>query len=288
MSNFLQIPDLNLSHQGKVRDIFEVKNQKYLLIYTSDRISAFDFVFDDTIPGKGILLNKLSLFWFEKTKEIIKNHIINFQTIKINNLSDEDKDRCMLVKKTKVLPIEAIVRGYLAGSAWQSYKKTKIINNKKSDIIYEEFQQFEKPIFTPSTKAEKGQRDQNISFEKMKSLIGEQLSEKIREVSIKLYNFAHSYAQKKGIIIADTKFEFGLDENNNLTLIDELFTPDCSRFWLYDAKTKEINYESFDKQFLRNYLISINWQNKQIPLPSDIKDELIRRYKLAYDLLTNQ
>ena len=288
MSNFLQIPDLNLSHQGKVRDIFEVKNQKYLLIYTSDRISAFDFVFDDTIPGKGTLLNKLSLFWFEKTKEIIKNHIINFQTIKINNLSDEDKDRCMLVKKTKVLPIEAIVRGYLAGSAWQSYKKTKIINNKKSDIIYEEFQQFEKPIFTPSTKAEKGQRDQNISFEKMKSLIGEQLSEKIREVSIKLYNFAHSYAQKKGIIIADTKFEFGLDENNNLTLIDELFTPDCSRFWLYDAKTKEINYESFDKQFLRNYLISINWQNKQIPLPSDIKDELIRRYKLAYDLLTNQ
>ena len=288
MSDFLQIPDLNLSHQGKVRDIFEVKNQKYLLIYTSDRISAFDFVFDDTIPGKGTLLNKLSLFWFEKTKEIIKNHIINFQTIKINNLSDEDKDRCMLVKKTKVLPIEAIVRGYLAGSAWQSYKKTKIINNKKSDIIYEEFQQFEKPIFTPSTKAEKGQRDQNISFEKMKSLIGEQLSEKIREVSIKLYNFAHSYAQKKGIIIADTKFEFGLDENNNLTLIDELFTPDCSRFWLYDAKTKEINYESFDKQFLRNYLISINWQNKQIPLPSDIKDELIRRYKLAYDLLTNQ
>tara|TARA_B100000686_G_scaffold51826_1_gene55799 strand:- start:9294 stop:10160 length:867 start_codon:yes stop_codon:yes gene_type:complete len=288
VSNFLQIPDLNLSHQGKVRDIFEVKNQKYLLIYTSDRISAFDFVFDDTIPGKGTLLNKLSLFWFEKTKEIIKNHIINFQTIKINNLSDEDKDRCMLVKKTKVLPIEAIVRGYLAGSAWQSYKKTKIINNKKSDIIYEEFQQFEKPIFTPSTKAEKGQRDQNISFEKMKSLIGEQLSEKIREVSIKLYNFAHSYAQKKGIIIADTKFEFGLDENNNLTLIDELFTPDCSRFWLYDAKTKEINYESFDKQFLRNYLISINWQNKQIPLPSDIKDELIRRYKLAYDLLTNQ
>ena len=288
MSDFLQIPDLNLSHQGKVRDIFEVKNQKYLLIYTSDRISAFDFVFDDTIPGKGILLNKLSLFWFEKTKEIIKNHIINFQTIKINNLSDEDKDRCMLVKKTKVLPIEAIVRGYLAGSAWQSYKKTKIINNKKSDIIYKEFQQFEKPIFTPSTKAEKGQRDQNISFEKMKSLIGEQLSEKIREVSIKLYNFAHLYAQKKGIIIADTKFEFGLDENNNLTLIDELFTPDCSRFWLYDAKTKEINYESFDKQFLRNYLISINWQNKQIPLPSDIKDELIRRYKLAYDLLTNQ
>ena len=288
MSDFLQIPDLNLSHQGKVRDIFEVKNQKYLLIYTSDRISAFDFVFDDTIPGKGTLLNKLSLFWFEKTKEIIKNHIINFQTIKINNLSDKDKDRCMLVKKTKVLPIEAIVRGYLAGSAWQSYKKTKIINNKKSDIIYEEFQQFEKPIFTPSTKAEKGQRDQNISFEKMKSLIGEQLSEKIREVSIKLYNFAHSYAQKKGIIIADTKFEFGLDENNNLTLIDELFTPDCSRFWLYDAKTKEINYESFDKQFLRNYLISINWQNKQIPLPSDIKDELIRRYKLAYDLLTNQ
>ena len=137
MSDFLQIPDLNLSHQGKVRDIFEVKNQKYLLIYTSDRISAFDFVFDDTIPGKGTLLNKLSLFWFEKTKEIIKNHIINFQTIKINNLSDEDKDRCMLVKKTKVLPIEAIVRGYLAGSAWQSYKKTKIINNRPlNEVVY--------------------------------------------------------------------------------------------------------------------------------------------------------
>ncbi|MED5274483.1 MAG: phosphoribosylaminoimidazolesuccinocarboxamide synthase [Pseudomonadota bacterium] len=287
MSNFLQIPELVLSHQGKVRDIYEIKNQKNLLIYTSDRISAFDFVFDDTIPGKGALLNKLSLFWFDKTKNIIKNHIVGFQEINISSLSNEDKERCMLVRKVKVLPIEAIVRGYLAGSAWESYKKTKTINNKKTDIVYKEFDQFKEPIFTPSTKAEKGQRDQNISFEEMKNLIGEKLSEKIMDISIKLYTYAHSFAQKKGIIIADTKFEFGQDENGELILIDELFTPDCSRFWLYDIKTKEINFESFDKQFLRNYLININWQNQQISLPSDIKQELMLRYKSAYNLITN-
>lgn len=287
MNEFQQIPGISLSYKGKVRDIYEIKNQKYLLIFTTDRISAFDFVFDDTILGRGVLLNKLSLFWFNMTKEIVKNHIVDIKELKINDLGQVSRDRCMLVKKTKVVPIEAIVRGYLAGSAWEFYKKTKMINNKKSDVLFKQFEKFKEPIFTPSTKAQKGDKDKNISFDEMKNLIGDQLSETIRNISIKLYNFAHAFAIKKGIIIADTKFEFGIDEDGHIILIDELFTPDCSRFWLYDSKTNTIDYNSFDKQFLRNYLIDIKWKNNQIKLPQEIKKELMNRYNHAYDLLTH-
>ena len=286
MSDFQKIPGLDLSFKGKVRDVYETKNKKYLLIFTTDRVSAFDFVFNNTIPGKGAILNKLSLFWFGLTKGIIKNHVVDFKKLKIKNIPNRYEKQCMFVKKTKVIPVEAIVRGHLAGSAWKLYEETKIINDKKFDTVFKKFEKFENPIFTPSTKAEGGGRDQNISFNEMKNLIGLELSEKIKNISISLYNFTYSFAKKKGIIIADTKFEFGLDDEGDLILIDEIFTPDCSRFWMYNAETDNINYDSFDKQFLRDYLISIKWENKQINLPEKIKKELMNRYQLAYDLLT--
>jgi len=230
--------DYELSFKGKVRDIYNI-NDNRLLMVTTDRISAFDYVFEDIIPGKGILLTKMTKFWFKLTNQIITNHLLEKNEIKSLNISNEVTDRCMLVKKTKVLPIEAIVRGYLAGSAWESYKKKNIINNEITNKIYKEYQKFDQAIFTPSTKGNVGEKDQNISFDEMKNIIGENLSVKIKETSLKLYEFAYKYAENKGIIIADTKFEFGLDENGDLVLIDEIFTPDCSRFWLYDNKEKK-------------------------------------------------
>jgi phosphoribosylaminoimidazole-succinocarboxamide synthase len=278
--------DYELSFKGKVRDIYNI-NDNRLLIVTTDRISAFDYVFEDIIPGKGILLTKMTKFWFKLTNQIITNHLLDKNEIKNLNISNEATNRCMLVKKTKVLPIEAIVRGHLAGSAWESYEKKNIINNEITNKIYKKYQKFDQAIFTPSTKANVGEKDQNISFDEMKDIIGESLSVKIKETSLKLYEFAYKYAENKGIIIADTKFEFGLDENGDLVLIDEIFTPDCSRFWLYDNKEKEINYDSFDKQFFRNYLINMKWNNNQINIPEDIKQKLIQRYQLAYNLITS-
>ena len=278
--------DYELSFKGKVRDIYDI-NDKHLLIVTTDRISAFDYVFEDIIPGKGILLTKMTKFWFKLTNQIITNHLLDKNEIKNLNISNEVADRCMLVKKTKVLPIEAIVRGHLTGSAWESYKKKSIINNEITKKIYKQYQKFDQAIFTPSTKASVGKKDQNISFDEMKGIIGENLSVKIKEISLKLYQFAYKYAENKGIIIADTKFEFGLDENGDLVLIDEIFTPDCSRFWLYDNKEKKINYDSFDKQFFRNYLIDMKWNNNQINIPENIKQKLIQRYQLAYKLITS-
>ena len=278
--------DYELSFKGKVRDIYNI-NDNRLLIVTTDRISAFDYVFEDIIPGKGILLTKMTKFWFKLTNKIITNHLLEKNKIKNLNISNEAIDRCMLVKKTKVLPIEAIVRGHLAGSAWESYKKKNIINNEITKKIYKKYQKFDQAIFTPSTKANVGEKDKNISFDEMKDIIGESLSIKIKEISLKLYEFAYKYAENKGIIIADTKFEFGLDENGYLVLIDEIFTPDCSRFWLYNNKEKKINYDSFDKQFFRNYLIDMKWNNSQINIPEDIKQKLIQRYQLAYNLITS-
>ena len=278
--------DYKLSFKGKVRDIYNI-NDNRLLIVTTDRISAFDYVFEDIIPGKGILLTKMTKFWFKLTNQIITNHLLDKNEIKNLNISNEVTNRCMLVKKTKVLPIEAIVRGHLTGSAWESYKKKNIINNEITNKIYKEYQKFDQAIFTPSTKGNVGEKDQNISFDEMKNIIGENLSVKIKEASLKLYEFAYKYAENKGVIIADTKFEFGLDENGDLVLIDEIFTPDCSRFWLYDNKEKKINYDSFDKQFFRNYLINMKWNNNQINIPEDIKQKLIQRYQLAYNLITS-
>jgi phosphoribosylaminoimidazole-succinocarboxamide synthase len=190
----------------------------------------------------------------------------------------------MLVTKTKVLPIEAIVRGHLAGSAWSTYESIGKVNNIEMAKSYKKYDKFKEPIFTPSTKAEIGDKDENISIEQMQGIIGVDLTEKIQRISIELFKFAYNFAKEKGVIIADTKFEFGLDKDNKLVLIDEIFTPDCSRFWLY--KNNKIDYNSFDKQFFRDYLTSIKWNNNQIQLPEDIKHSLLEKYQVAYNLIT--
>ena len=270
----------NLIFSGKVRDVYDYEQEK-LLIITTDRISAFDFVFDDEIEGKGIILNKMSKFWFILSNHLIKNHFLDIKP----DIPEEFRNRVMIVKKTKVLPIEAIVRGHVTGSAWKEYKKSKTIHGESIKQNISEHGKLTEPLFTPSTKAEIGNKDENINFDRMKELVGLELAKKIKEVSLKLYNFAYKYAKKRGVIIADTKFEFGLDYNNELILIDEIFTPDCSRFWLIN-KEGGIDYSAFDKQFFRDYLISKNWNNNQIKIPANIKQELIHKYGTALNLLT--
>jgi len=269
----------NLLFKGKVRNIYDYGDDR-LLIYTSDRISAFDYVFKDEVPGKGILLTKMAKFWFNKTNHIIQNHILNEQL----DMPENIQKNCMLVTKTKVLPIEAIVRGHLAGSAWSTYESIGKVNNIEMVNSYKKYDKFNEPIFTPSTKAEIGDKDENISIEQMQGIIGVNLTEKIQRISIELFKFAYNFAKERGVIIADTKFEFGLDKDNKLVLIDEIFTPDCSRFWLY--KNNKIDYNSFDKQFFRDYLTSIKWNNNQIQLPEDIKHSLLEKYQVAYNLIT--
>ena len=269
----------NLLFKGKVRNIYDYGNDR-LLIYTSDRISAFDYVFKDEVPGKGVLLTKMAKFWFNKTNHIIQNHILDEQL----DIPENIQKNCMLVTKTKVLPIEAIVRGHLAGSAWSTYESIGKVNNIEMAKSYKKYDKFKEPIFTPSTKAEIGDKDENISIEQMQGIIGVDLTEKIQRISIELFKFAYNFAKERGVIIADTKFEFGLDKDNKLVLIDEIFTPDCSRFWLY--KNNKIDYKSFDKQFFRDYLTSIKWNNNQIQLPEDIKHSLLEKYQVAYNLIT--
>ena len=274
------LTNYDLIFSGKVRDVYDYKKEK-LLIFTTDRISAFDFVFDDEIEGKGIILNQMSKFWFSLSSHLVKNHFLDITP----NIPEKFKNRVMVVKKTKVLPVEAIVRGYIAGSAWKEYKKSKTIHNENIKQNLNEHDKLTEPLFTPSTKAEIGNKDENINFDQMKKIIGIELSEKIKEVSLKLYSFAYSYAKKRGVIIADTKFEFGLDSNNELILIDEIFTPDCSRFWLIN-KQGNIDYSAFDKQFFRDYLIDSNWDNNQIKIPINIKQQLTNKYQTALNLLT--
>ena len=269
----------NLLFKGKVRNIYDYGDDR-LLIYTSDRISAFDYVFKDEVPGKGVLLTKMAKFWFNKTNHIIQNHILDEQL----DIPENIQKNCMLVTKTKVLPIEAIVRGHLAGSAWSTYESIGKVNNIEMVNSYKKYDKFNEPIFTPSTKAEIGDKDENISIEQMQGIIGVDLTEKIQRISIELFKFAYNFAKERGVIIADTKFEFGLDKDNKLVLIDEIFTPDCSRFWLY--KNNKIDYKSFDKQFFRDYLTSIKWNNNQIQLPEDIKNSLLEKYQVAYNLIT--
>ena len=269
----------NLLFKGKVRNIYDYGDDR-LLIYTSDRISAFDYVFKDEVPGKGVLLTKMAKFWFNKTNDIIQNHILDEQL----DIPENIQKNCMLVTKTKVLPIEAIVRGHLAGSAWSTYESIGKVNNIEMVNSYKKYDKFNEPIFTPSTKAEIGDKDENISIEQMQGIIGVNLTEKIQRISIELFKYAYNFAKERGVIIADTKFEFGLDKDNKLVLIDEIFTPDCSRFWLY--KNNKIDYKSFDKQFFRDYLTSIKWNNNQIQLPEDIKNSLLEKYQVAYNLIT--
>ncbi|OSS41992.1 Phosphoribosylaminoimidazole-succinocarboxamide synthase [Desulfurella amilsii] len=278
---------VELLKRGKVRDVYDLDDK--LLIVATDRISAFDVILPNGIPGKGEVLTQISLFWFEKTKNIIQNHIISGSMDdyppplkKFSKLLDK---RSMLVKKTDPILIECIVRGYISGSGWVEYKQTGKICGIELPKNLKESQKLDEPIFTPSTKAETG-HDQNITFEQMSKMIGYDLAAQIKKISLAIYNKASQYALGKGIIIADTKMEFGIYDGK-LTLIDELITPDSSRFWLVSDYKEGQPQDSFDKQIVRDYLLTLDW-NKTYPgpvLPGHIVDKTAKRYKEILEML---
>jgi len=288
-----QLDGLTLKSRGKVRDMYDLDDS--LLIVATDRISAFDVVLPNGIPGKGAVLTQLSAFWFHwmaDYEDILWNH---FLTADVSDFPDSCQrhratleGRSMLVRKATPFPVECIVRGYLSGSGWADYRKSGEICGQSLPKGLVESQQLPEPLFTPSTKAEQGAHDLNISFKKMESLVGSDQAKLLREVSLKLYRRASAYALSKGIIIADTKLEFGLDPSGQPILIDEVLTPDSSRFWPREGYEPGRSQPSFDKQFVRDYLTSIKW-NKRPPaptLPDDIVAQTSARYKDAYRLLT--
>ena len=284
------LKSLPLIHRGKVRDIYDA-GPAHLLIVTSDRLSAFDVVLPDPIPGKGAVLTGISKFWFGHTHHIIPNqltHLALSDVIKNHEELALLKDRAMLVRKLKALPIEAVVRGYLIGSGWKDYQKTCAVCGIELPPGLQLAARLPQPIFTPATKAPKGQHDENISYEEAAKLLGRALAEQVSAKAVKLYNYAAEHARKRGIIIADTKFEFGVDKNNQLILIDEALTPDSSRFWPADSYQPGISPPSFDKQYVRDYLETLDW-NKQAPgphLPAEVIAKTAEKYQEAYRRLT--
>jgi phosphoribosylaminoimidazole-succinocarboxamide synthase len=279
---------LKILRKGKVREVYDLGDK--LLLVSSDRVSAFDFVLDKPIPDKGKILTQISRLWFEKTKHIVANHLISvdfneiekYLPVKLNGYYD---GRIMLVHKAKRIDFECVVRGYLAGSGWKDYKNSGMVCGHKLPEGMREAQKLEKPIFTPATKADTG-HDENISFDYMSEKLGAELAEKLRIISLKLYIFAADYLEKRGIILADTKFEFGLLDGK-LILIDELFTPDSSRFWdkkLYKAGTSPV---SFDKQIVRDWLLTTAWDKKSPPpeLPEEVIQKTAARYRQALSLI---
>ena len=274
---------------GKVREIYEV-DQKSLLIVVSDRISAFDVILPNEVPDKGKILNMISEFWFDYTKDIIKNHVIStkISDFPVECQNDQYENRSMLVKKLKMVPIECIVRGYITGSGWKSYKENGTVCGIKLPEGLQESQKLEEPIFTPSTKAAEG-HDENISFEKTCEIIGIDLAQKIKNASIEIYKKCAEYALSRGIIIADTKFEFGIDEDGNLVLGDEVLTPDSSRFWPLDEYTVGKSQKSFDKQYLRDWLKANSWDaSNPTPIPADVIEVTRNKYIEAYEKLTGK
>jgi phosphoribosylaminoimidazole-succinocarboxamide synthase len=286
-------PDLHLLHRGKVRDMYEIPgHEDKLLMVATDRISAYDVVMADPIPGKGKVLTQISLFWFRLLGDIVPNHLISAEVDQFPEVCRQYRDqlegRSMLVKRTKVVPIECIVRGYLSGSFWSAYQKNTTVCGFALPAGMRESDKFPQPLFTPSTKADLGLHDENISVEQMRELVGVELTDAMAKVSVRLYQQAADYARTKGIIIADTKFEMGMDSNNTLLLVDEVLTPDSSRFWPLDQYTPGQGQPSFDKQFLRDYLSSLDW-NKQPPpppLPAEILEKTQSRYLEAQHKLT--
>jgi phosphoribosylaminoimidazole-succinocarboxamide synthase len=275
-------PGLKLRNRGKVRDIYEFEDS--LLIVATDRISAFDVVMNEGIPFKGKVLTQISEYWFEQTKDIVSNHLIStivydFPSVCKPYFRDLE-DRSMLVKKTKPLPIECVVRGYLAGSGWVEYQKHQSVCGIKLPPGLVESDRLPEPIFTPATKEELGKHDENISFDRVVAMIGGELAERVRDLSLKVYQRAAAMAEAKGILIADTKMEFGIDEKGALLLIDELLTPDSSRFWPKDHYQPGRSQPSFDKQFVRDYLISIDFNRK--PPPPKLPEEVIFKTSALY------
>ena len=274
---------------GKVREIYEV-DEKSLLIVVSDRISAFDVILPNEVPDKVKILNMISEFWFDYTKNIIKNHVISTKVsdFPVECQNDQYENRSMLVKKLKMVPIECIVRGYITGSGWKSYKENGTVCGIKLPEGLQESQKLDEPIFTPSTKAAEG-HDENISFEKTCEIIGTDLAQKIKNASIEIYKKCAEYALSRGIIIADTKFEFGLDEDGNLVLGDEVLTPDSSRFWPLNEYTVGKSQKSFDKQYLRDWLKANSWDaSNPTPIPADVIEVTRNKYIEAYERLTGK
>jgi len=287
------IESLPLLQRGKVRDIYAIGDDHLLMIAT-DRVSAFDVILPEPLPGKGIVLTRIANFWFDKMADVIPNHLATEMTLS-EILPDEKEyaqavDRSMIVKKLTPLPVEAVVRGYLIGSGWKDYLATGNVCGVALPADMQMAQKIAAPIFTPATKADVGDHDINIPFSDMVKLIGESHATEIREVSQSIYKRAADHCAKCGIILADTKFEFGLDENQQLTLMDEIITPDSSRFWNADTYRVGESPESYDKQFVRDYLETLDW-DKTAPgpsLPTDIQTRTLQRYEEALKRLTHQ
>ncbi|MGB1310218.1 MAG: phosphoribosylaminoimidazolesuccinocarboxamide synthase [Leucothrix sp.] len=282
------LKNYELIAQGKVRDIYAIDEQ-YMLIVTTDRLSAFDVVLPQAVPDKGKVLLKVSNFWFEKLSHLIDNHLTDIDLDELS-ITDEEADyladRAIVVRRLKPLPIEAIVRGYLIGSGWKDYQATGELCGITLPENLQQASKLPEPLFTPSSKALIGDHDENISFATMEERIGSDLAKQIRDVSIKLYSEAAQHAAKCGIIMADTKFEFGLDNNNKLVLIDEILTPDSSRFWPADQYQAGISPPSFDKQFVRDYLETLDW-DKTPPGPI-LPDAIIKRTADKYQEVARQ
>lgn len=286
------LPELKFVKKGKVRDLYEVDD--YYVIISTDRLSAYDVVMNQGIPDKGKVLNLLSAFWFKLTEDIVPNHLVTTNVDDFPKVCHQYRDildgRAMLVKKTEVIMLECIVRGYITGSGWKDYKKTGEICGIGLPSDMQESQKFAEPLFTPSTKAAIGEHDENISVEKAIEIVGEQTVQKVKEISINVFNTCSDFARERGIIIADTKFEFGRTPDGDIILIDEVMTPDSSRFWPESQYKVGASQPSFDKQFVRDYLTSVNF-NKRPPAP-DLPEEIIQKtsekYREAYKMITGE
>ena len=291
MSSLMQAKlSLPLLHRGKVRDIFDI-DEKHMLIVTTDRLSAFDVVFDEPIPEKGKILTTIANYWFKKTNHIIQNHLTEININEVLSYKEAGllKDRAVVVKKLKPIPIEAVVRGYLIGSGWKEYTNTGAVCGVRLPKQMRLAEKLDQAIFTPSSKADVGKHDENISFIETKNIVGEELATQIKNISLKLYDFASDHSIKRGIIIADTKFEFGLDSEGKLTLMDEVLTPDSSRFWPLQDYKPGLNPKSFDKQIIRDYLETLDW-NKAPPapiIPESIMAQTAQKYKAIQSKLCN-
>jgi len=276
-----ELPELKLVNRGKVRDLYDLG--EHLLIVTTDRISAFDVIMNEGIPKKGEVLTRVSKFWFDQMTDIVPNHIVateidDFPAV-THQYRRQLEGRSMLVKKARPLPVECIVRGYISGSGWKEYRQKQSICGIALPAGLVESERLPEPLFTPSTKAELGEHDENISFDQAAELCGREIAEKVRELSIAIYRRAHDIADTKGIVIADTKFEFGMMDDQ-LIWIDEALSPDSSRFWPKDRYQPGGPQPSFDKQFLRDYLETLDW-NKQAPAPA-LPDEIVRKTSEKY------
>jgi phosphoribosylaminoimidazole-succinocarboxamide synthase len=287
----ISLADLNLVKRGKVRNVYEVDDQR-LLIVATDRISAFDCILPTAIERKGEVLTSLSKFWFEKLAHIVPNHFITIDQDQMPNpvqRTPDLKGRSMLVRRAEVFPVECVVRGYLVGSGWKDYLRTGEVCGHKLPENLPESAELQEPIFTPSTKAEEG-HDENISEDQVRELLGADTANQLRELSLRLYNEARSYARSRGIIIADTKFEFGRDQNGQVILVDEVLTPDSSRFWPAESYIPGKSQPSFDKQFFRDYLetLTCDKQPPAPPLPAEVASATTARYLEAFRLITGE